>query len=326
MGIKGNYDLAMAQRRIDFTGFHWLDVSNPERELLDQVAEDYKLHATSVKDCLEPEHLPKVEQIEDVHFVILRVYDPDCNGHADTVQELTRKIAIFYTSKFVVTIHRRDQPFITALQDKWAAKKNDPKMTIEHILASIANDAVTSFDKPVMKCVADLEQFEQEIFGQGTHKKFRIKQGYYLKRRVSVYKRLFRATLDPINHMLSQAPKSARPYFQNAREHLESLFFYADDTSESTSSLINLHISLSSQRTNEASRRTNEVVRVLTIFSCFFLPINFIAGVYGMNFEYMPELRSPYGYYFAIGLMLAVVVGIYLWFRKKGWMKRAPVK
>lgn len=324
--MKGNYDLAMSQTRIDFTGFHWLDVSNPLRELLDEVAESYKLHATSVKDCLEPEHLPKYEQIDDVHFVILRVYDLECKGHADTVQELTRKVAIFYTSKFIITIHRREQPFITALQEKWAAKKNDPKMTMEHILASISNEAVNSFDKPVLKCVSDLEQFEQEIFGLGTNKKFRIKQGYYLKRRVSVYKRLFRATLDPINHMLSQAPKSSRPYFQNAREHVENLFFNADETAESISSLINLNISLSSQKTNEASRKTNEVVRVLTIFSCFFLPVNFIAGIYGMNFEHMPELHHEYGYYFALAFMAAVIILIYLWFRRKGWMKKAPVK
>ncbi len=112
------------------------------------------------------------------------------------------------------------------------------------------------------------------------------------------------------------------PDFQNADEMIDNLFFYADEVSESIASLMNLHISLQSQKTNEASRRTNEVMRVLTLFSCFFLPINFIASIYGMNFKYMPELDHEYGYYSALGVMLTVALGIFVWFRRKGWLKR----
>ncbi len=315
----------MSQTRIDFQGFHWLDISDPNAEMLNQIAEKYELHPTSVQDCLQPEHLPKYEMINEVGFVVLRVYDPDCSAEADTVQELTRKIAIFYSDRFVITIHRREQPFLQALLEKWRPKAgNDPHVTTEHILSSIVNEVVRSYEKPVMECLANLELFEQEIFGAGTNKKFRMQKGYYLKRKISVFKRLLRATLEPLNHMMENAEKVLMPHFQNAREQIDSLYFYADETTESISSLLSLHISLASQRTNEASRRTNEVMRVLTIFSCFFLPINFIASIYGMNFEYMPELKSPYGYFSALTLMALVVIVIFAWFRRKGWLKRAP--
>ncbi|HEY1078684.1 MAG TPA: CorA family divalent cation transporter, partial [Bdellovibrio sp.] len=74
--------------------------------------------------------------------------------------------------------------------------------------------------------------------------------------------------------------------------------------------------------TNEASYRTNEVMRVLTVFSIFFLPLNFIAGVYGMNFENMPELKAPNGYYMTLAVMAFVVVSITYWMYKKGWLKK----
>lgn len=325
----------MAQTRLDFQSFHWLDISNPTPESLNEVAQKYELHPTSVQDCLQPEHLPKFEMIEDVGFVVFRAYDVECHAEADTVQELTRKIAVFYGDRFVITIHRKDQPFLESLMNKWRKRPhNDPEITPEHVLSDVIQEVVRSYEKPVFDCLDGLEAMEMAIFGAGTgnnnavhtHKKFRLQNGYYLKRRVSVVKRMLRATLEPLNRIMQNAESILIPHFQNSKEQIDQLFFYTDETSESISSLLNLHISLEGQKTNEASHRTNEVMRVLTIFSCFFLPINFIAGIYGMNFKYMPELEWPYGYEFALGLMAAVVIMIFWWFRRKGWLKRSAFR
>lgn len=317
----------MGQRRIDFQGFHWLDISNPTPELLNEIAAKYELHSTSVQDCLQPEHLPKYEMINDVGFVVLRAYDSECTREADTVQEITRKIAVFYADRFVITIHRKDQPFLENTFNKWDKyQKNNPIVTPEHLLADVINEVVRSYEKPVMDSMNNLELFEMEIFGAGTKRKFHMQKGYYLKRKVSVYKRILRSTLEPLNKVMANAESVLMPHFQNARETIDSLYFYCDEISESISSLLSLHISLQGQKTNEASRRTNEVMRVLTIFSCFFLPINFIAGIYGMNFSHMPELQWEYGYAFAMGLMGAVVLVIFLWFRRKGWLHRTHPK
>ena len=313
----------MANTRIDFNGFHWLDISNPTPEYLNQVAAQYSLHPTSVQDCLQPEHLPKFEMIDEVGFVVLRAFDGECSPAADTVQELTRKIAIFYGAEFVLTIHRTDQPFLEAMVARWQKRgAKGPAYTPEHILADAINEVVKSFERPVLDAVANLEILEQEIFGAGTQRKFRMQKGYYLKRKVSVYKRMLRSTLEPLNKVMANAEADLMPHFQNARELIDNLYFYADETGESIASLLNLHISLQSQKTNEASRKTNEVMRVLTIFSCFFLPINFIASIYGMNFEYMPELHHEYGYFAALGMMFAVAVSIFVWFNRKGWLRK----
>lgn len=313
----------MANTRVDFGTFHWLDISNPTPEYLNEVAAKYHLHPTSVQDCLQPEHLPKFEVIDDVSFVVLRAFDRECSAEADTVQELTRKVAIFYGSEFVITIHRTEQPLLNAMLSRWQKRAGkDAAHTPEHVLADALNEVVRSYETPVLDCIAHLEMIEQEIFGAGTHRKFRIPKGYYLKRKVSVYKRILRATIEPLNKVMLSAEAVLAPDFQNAREMIDNLYFYSDEVSESIASLLNLHISLQSQRTNEASRRTNEVMRVLTIFSCFFLPINFIASIYGMNFKYMPELEHPYGYFVALAMMFTVAVSIFVWFKRKGWLKK----
>ncbi len=312
----------MSETKIDFHDFHWLDISNPTPETLEAMAKTYELHPTSVQDCLQPDHLPKHETIYDVSFIVLRAYDKECHQAADTVQELTRKVAVFYSEKFVITVHRQEMPFFATLIEKWSKRaKGDMGVTPEHILGDLLIEVVKTYDQPVLECMDNLEQFEMEIFGAGTHKKFRLQNGYYLKRKVSVFKRMLRATLDPLNRIMAEGEADLQPHFQNAKDMINDIYFYADEISESLAALLNLHISLASQKTNEASRRTNEVMRVLTIFSCFFLPINFIASIYGMNFEFMPETRWPYGYFFALGMMLTVVVSIFLWFRKKGWLK-----
>lgn len=312
----------MVEARVNFQSFHWFDIGNPTPENLSGLAEKYELHSTSVQDCLQPEHLPKFEMINDTGFVVLRAYDRECNPEADTVQELTRKVAIFYSDRFVITIHRKEHAFIENMIAKWSKRAADPTVTPEHILADILLEVVRSYEKPVLECMNNLELFEMEIFGAGTNRKFKMQKGYYLKRKVSVYRRMLRSTLEPVNKVMANAESILMPHFQNAREVVDGLYFYCDEITESISSLLNLHISLQSQRTNEASQKTNEVMRVLTVFSCFFLPMNFIASIYGMNFSHLPETQWEYGYYYALSLMFGVSLGIFIWFRRKGWLRR----
>jgi magnesium transporter len=103
--------------------------------------------------------------------------------------------------------------------------------------------------------------------------------------------------------------------FRDVQENAESYHFYADELLDDANTLLNVQLSL-------ASHRTSEVMRILTVFSVFFLPLTFIVGVYGMNFDYMPELRERWGYPAVLGLMVVVTLVIYRWFRRRGWLGR----
>ncbi|MNL13127.1 Magnesium transport protein CorA [compost metagenome] len=125
--------------------------------------------------------------------------------------------------------------------------------------------------------------------------------------------------MDVLNKVQEPLAISNRDFIE-IRESLEKLIFYVEDNQEEITGLLSLHLSLMSQKTNEASYRTNEIMRVLTVVSIFFLPLNFITGMYGMNFENMPELHEPNGYYIIIGIMGIVAVFISTWIYKKGWV------
>ena len=304
--------------------FFWLDIVNPTKKELDALAKQHGLHPSSVKDCLDPEHLPKFEKINDLHFFIIRAFDQNAAHECDTVQELTRKIAFFSSSRFLITVHRKDQPFLVNLRQKWKAALEQPAagLTGAAVLNDILKECFLSFETPIDDGLDLLEQFEKSIFENDRARPFRLKDGYFLKRRAFVFKRILRYSQDVLLKLSSVGDRNETPYHQDLKESLDSVYFYADELLENVNGLLNLHISLSTQKTNEASHRTNEVVRVLTIFSLFFLPLNFIAGIYGMNFDNMPELRTQYGYYVALGAMALVAAAIYFWFRAKGWLKK----
>jgi magnesium transporter len=105
----------------------------------------------------------------------------------------------------------------------------------------------------------------------------------------------------------------ASPFLTDVRENAETLYFATDELLEDVQHLLSLELAA-------ADHETNEVMRVLTVFAAFFLPLTFIVGIYGMNFDLMPELRWPLGYPLVLLVMAAVSVAIYVWFRRRGWL------
>ena len=110
----------MRQNVIEQIGCHWVDVVGPTREELQEIAEEFNLPPTVVEDCLDPEHLPKYERFEDAAFLILRARDHSAPDDASTVQELTRKVAVFQRDSFVLTVHRIDLAEIAAIRERFA--------------------------------------------------------------------------------------------------------------------------------------------------------------------------------------------------------------
>ncbi len=313
----------MSQSKLTFPGFVWLDVVDPTPEEMSGLEANLKLPREAVEDCLEPEHLPKFEDFGEFRFLLLRAYDQSCAPDADCVRDLTRKLAVFISPKMVITVHRQAMPFFTALLTKYGIKaEGSSSLSPDLLLLDFISSVVHTYDKPVMDCMDQLENLEQVLFGAKNRGKFHLKSGYYLKRRASVFKRMLRTTAEPLNSLAATGRDVAKSsVFRNVREHMDSIYFYADEITDTMDSMLNLQLSMASQRTNEASHRTNEVIRVLTIFSMFFLPINFIAAVYGMNFESLPGIKSDYGHYIIVAVMVFIEMLVFVWIRRKGWLK-----
>jgi magnesium transporter len=296
--------------------FIWLDVVNPTSEELANIARQYGLHSTSVEDSLEPEHLPKYERIGPVTFVIVRAIDAAAARDCSTVQEMTRKVAIFFSTDFLITIHRTQQPFLTALIEKYQSPHPpgaERRMSfLPRVLIEIINDLIDTYGKPLAEAEIAIDKFEATVFGE--HELGGLLQRIYTeKRRVTQMRRMLSHTLDVVQRLVPASEPTA-PLFQDLRENAESMYSYAEELIEDVNSLLSIQLAL-------AQHRTSEVVRVLTVFSVFFLPLTFIVGIYGMNFDFMPELRQRWGYpAIMIGMGLVTLV-IYMWFRRRGWLR-----
>ncbi len=284
----------------------WVDVVGPTREALLELAREHDLHPTVVEDCLDPDHLPKFERIGDATFVILRTHDDAAPEDAATIQELTRKIAIFFRPGLLITVHRVDLHEVTTLRSGSEAREG----SVQDLLAALAHQTLRSYEKPLEGAEVMLDGFEARLFDEGTPPSLR--QAHDLKRRVSLTRRILWQTSQVLHRLMPPAERGD-PRHQDLLEEIEALLFWADQLLEQAGLLQQVQLAM-------ASHRTNEVMRVLTVFSAFFLPLTFIVGVYGMNFTTMPELTMRYGYLGVWLLMLAVVIGIGVWFRRKGWL------
>jgi len=289
--------------------FEWLDVTDPEPEELREIARKYNLHESSVNDCLQPDHLPKYEIVgsEGDIFIIFRLHTAQVVDQADTVRELTDKISIFVKEDRIITIHKKEWPQIEEISKEYIHSEHCK--SVHHILNEIIKTGLATYDGHAARLTQEIEFFETNMFLK--NRKASLLEGlYYLKRKVDVTRRILILTFEIVDKIDNQ---TGNTYTRDTRDLYVKLHNIYDTLFENTNHLLTIYFSLSSQR-------TNEIIRVLTIFSVFFMPLTFIVGIYGMNFDFMPELKMKFGYP-GVMLLMAVITGfIYYWFKKRDWL------
>lgn len=291
--------------------FKWIDIIDPDKDELLKIGADYGIHPALINDTLQPEHLPKYEQINNIWLFIVRAFDPGSNmlDEADTIQELTDKLSIFYTKDFLITVHKKEMDFLSALKEKY--QKHENSCDSFQILAEIVNHALHSYDYPVTRLAREMDVYETRIFLRAKTPQL-MKSFYILKRKAAVFHRMFILSRSIVTK-LDSSEMPPNPLVEDVEDALVRMQATTEEVLEGVNHLLDIYMSLQSQR-------TNEVVRVLTLFSVFFMPLTFIVGIYGMNFDHMPELRQKWGYPAVLLLMGLISFLIYRWFKKKGWI------
>jgi magnesium transporter len=289
-------------------GFNWIDVSNPTAAELQELSAEFGLNQYTLADCLEPDHLPKAEDLGNVKFLITRkILDEVLGQKLHTVQQLSTKVAIFFNEDFIITVHRLPQAFIEALQASFEQKlayKNPSQLA-----AKILLQVLQSYNKPALQLAAELDKYETAVFLRNTQPNI-LSELYYLKRKINIIIKLLILTED-ITHVLN-AYKAHNLALQDAKDLHTKLLSLFNQLHDDVGNLQQIYLSI-------AAQKTNEVVKVLTVFSVFFLPLTFIVGIYGMNFKFMPELESVWGYPIVLASMVLVTALIYWWFKRKKW-------
>lgn len=300
--------MALSTCQIKGTDITWIDIYDPSDEDIETVSSRYSLNSYTLLDSLDPDHLPKYEEHNDTHFLIIRLLH-DESQKLPTIQSLSSKIAVFFTDKFIITIHRCAQPMIQSIMDNLVNKGKIKSAS--GIAIHIVGDALRSFEEPAMKLSADIDSYESTLFLKKNITDDMIEDIYYLKNRAGLYKKLLLLSNEVVNSI--KADTEERPLQQDVRDLHTKLVLLYDQVQEDANNLLNIYLSLS-------ARKTNDVMKLLTVFSVFFMPLTFIVGIYGMNFKFMPELESPLGYPLTIISMAVVSVLIFFWFKRKKWL------
>lgn len=286
-------------KRTNYKLFEWIDICHPEAEDLNQIAQTYHLDYFQIKDSLDVGHLPKFEKLPTYNFLILRGYTAKEQDRVTNVNELSNKIAFFYNQDKIITIHRSEFDFLHRITVDFEQSSD--------LLIYIVHKLMQTFVAPSQILSREIDDIEHAIFIKHDSK-ISMEDLYFQKTETRIAKKLLVITQNIINQI--EVNEKSKTALQDIKDQLVSLILVFDEVSEDANNLLNTYLSVNTQK-------SNDVMKLLTIFSAFFLPLTFIAGIYGMNFEHMPELKWPAGYFFTLGLMLAVAIIIYLWFRRK---------
>lgn len=288
--------------------FKWIDVENPTEEELIQISKTYRLNRYSVMDCLQGDHLPKQEDLGKTQFVISRYLIDVSKIELDAIEEISSKLAIFYNDSLLITVHRLKVPFLHKLRTSHLHKEGFK--TVSELVTRIIWNVLHTYDQPALDVSKSIDDYEEIVFMKPLKKEL-LKDLYLIRRRASVSLKLLMLTKEIINKIPNTSDEPAR--LQDVKDLHLKLSTLFEQAHEDITHLLDIYLSIS-------SKNSNEVMKVLTIFSVFLLPPTFIVGLYGMNFDYMPELHYRWSYPAVLIIIVIITAVIYFWFKRKRWL------
>ncbi|MNB80881.1 Magnesium transport protein CorA [compost metagenome] len=297
--------------RIEDYAWIWADFSEPAPEETALLETYFHFHPLAIEDCLHVLQRPKLDHYEDIQFFVLHALNEE------TLQ--AEEVDLFVGKSVFVSFHLNHQPGLDEAWDRLVREIQHRKgWSGGPILA-----AYTVMDKLVDNYFPSLYKIEDELAdldsrGGSESVEELMAQVFDVRGRLLKLRRTIVPMRDLMYRVLSsehiQSNKEERMYFGDIYDHLLKLTDMIEADREMTADLRDSYISLS-------SNRMNAIMKTLTVITTIFMPLTLIAGIYGMNFRVMPELQSPYGYFIVLLVMLALGVGMVLWFRRRGWFK-----
>lgn len=286
----------------------WVDVEAPTAEDLQFLHERYEINNLLLEDTLDPNHLPKYEEDGNVKFFLLRESTELERKNLNTISDISTKIGIFILDNTIITVHRMKTRSISETKKQLSlSQENTSSVKIALMIALLI---MKSFDDESISLLETMDNIENEIFLKNTNHTTQIRRLYKLKRKSGLNSRVLIISTDAVDKFKLLNLQDSE--FVDLKDKHKDVVADFDHLNIQITNLISMFLALSDQK-------ANQVMKVLAIYSVYFLPITFIAGVYGMNFDNMPELHHKHGYFFTLGLMALIVIVTFIYARRKQW-------
>ena len=291
----------------------WVDMESPTAADEQVLLEVFEFHPLTVEDCRENRHYPKIEEFPDyIYFIVHGVRGDTSPDRFNTIE-----LDGFLGSNYVITYHhdyfRSIANVKQLLRTSPIACQRGPAFLLHQIL-----DQVVDYYSPVLDDFdTRIDELEATIFSLKRPNNEILAQIMDLKRSVLRLRRISNKQMDILLRMsrgeFKLIPEDMRPFYRDIYDHIARVTDLAESYRDLIGGSQDAYLSV-------VSNRMNEIMKVLTIFSAVMLPLTFIAGVYGMNFDNMPELHTRYGYFGALVIMGVVALAMLVFFWRRGWL------
>ncbi len=295
----------------DDGAFVWIGLHEPTEQEFDAVRREFGLHELAVEDAIKAHQRPKLEIYGDTLFLVLKpaIY------HDDRDEIELGETLLFVGEGFIVSVRHGEA---TALADVRGAVESEPERLRrgpDAVLHAIVDRVVDDYLPVAQALEEDIEEVEADVFSpERVNPAERI---FKLKREVLEFYRATRPLIEPLDRLskgdLPQVDGSMSSYFRDVRDHLERVLEQVENERELLTSVLTANLTQVGVRQNEDVRKISAWVAIVAVPTM-------IAGVYGMNFEHMPELRWTFGYPLVVAAMVTICALLYRRFRRSGWL------
>ncbi len=291
----------------------WVNIDGlHQTEIIEAIGEHYGLHPLVLEDLVNTGQRPKVEEYEGYVFIVLRMvtYDPGTHDIED------EQVSLILGKNFVISFQEREGDIFDPVRERIRNEKGRLRRSGADYLAYALMDAIVDHYFVILEGLGEMiESVEEELVTNPTVQTLQVI--HTLKREMIGLRR----SVWPLREILSRLQRGESPLFQQATlVYLRDVYDHTIQVIDTVESLRDMVTGMLDTYLSSISNRMNEVMKVLTIIATIFIPLSFIAGLYGMNFVNIPELQLPWGYFMALMFMAGVAVLMLLYFRWRRWL------
>ena len=302
-------------------GFVWIGVQQPSAAEFEQLAAAFSLPALAVEDAVGAHQRPKLEVYDDIVFAVLK---PVRYVDSDEVIE-TAEIAVFVGPGFVITVRHGDSDLLSLLREDLDSAGPAAELLAHGpaaVLYAAADLVVDAYEEVATAIDEDIEQIEVQVFGGDTDE--HAQRIYKLKREVLEFRRAVAPLAPPLQLLLEGKvrgiPDGLQESFRDVHDHALRVAERIEGHDRLLTDVLTADLAQVTVRQTRTAVRQNEDMRKISAWAAIALVPTAIAGIYGMNFDHMPELRWEYGYPLVMSVIVGICVGLQRLFRRRGWL------
>jgi len=294
-------------------GLHWVHVEGVhDAVIMQEIGNVFGLHSLVLEDIMNTEHRPKAEDNKDSLFFTFKLFSFDLSDNYRHSDQMSILLGDNWVLSFV---EEKTTLFDFIIGNIKEGKGEIKHKNIDYLFYRLIDTVVDNYFA-FKECYSDaIDELEEEVLDSPTHAV--LQKNRLLKRDLMSFRKVINATREAVNNLMlfdsDLLTSDTNRYFRDVKDHLIYISESVEGYRETLGSITDLYHS-------SLGQKTNQIMQVLTIISTIFIPLTFIAGIYGMNFNNMPELQWGNGYYFVLSLMAVITGGMLYYFKRKRWL------